>query len=122
MATPILKHATVRLNGVRDMYVEEMSFNESAEHQIRRFTGAYAPEKSALPGIATVSMTVGIPSVGAIAYRSLLRAGQLVNLMWSGADGKITVLDALVMECSESDPGGGGHNMSVTMTGVIKAG
>lgn len=122
MATPILKHATVRLNGVRDMYVEELSFNESTEHQIRRFTGAYASEKSALPGIATITMTVGIPSTGAIAYRSMLRAGQLVNLMWTGGDGRITILDALVMECNETNPGAGGHNMSVTMTGVVKYG
>lgn len=122
MSTPILKHATVRLNGLRDMYVEEASFNESTEHQIRRFTGAYAAEKSALPGVATVTMTVGIPSTGAIAYRGMLRAGSLVNLMWSGADGKVTILDALVMECNESDPGAGGHNMTVTLTGVVKYG
>jgi hypothetical protein len=117
---PTLNHVRVKINGREEIWAEEISFDEESEHILRRFPGATVVERSALAPQATVSMTVGIPSSGAITYRLMLRRGSEVNVIVLGADGYNHIITGIVQSCSESDPKTTGHNMTVTISGTVR--
>jgi len=119
MSAPEIKHATLLIRGSKDVYLEDINFNEATTAKIRQFVGADAIERSKLSPKGTVDFTAGIPTTGATQHRINLRRGSEIGLTWIGGDNIRHEMWGITLSANETDPAQGEHRISVSMDAVI---